>query len=430
LSWGKSAKAKKYEVYRSTSRTGQYQKVRTIGSRSCSNGGLVTGQTYWYKVRALNGKKKGKYSSPVSAVPRLKKPGFTVTSDSKGPKLTAGKVAGATGYIFYRDGTAIARQSSTAYVDSGVSAKSTHRYQAAAYRTQSGKTSVSPLSRSISASRTAVTVDLVDCNTVDSLPAGGSFDLTGRINSTIPIKRVEIGIVDKSTNKWVGGARYDNSNVNSRVFDIGNARNAISFGALYGGVYSYRIYAHLEDGSLVTVLNHTFSVATGTGAGAIAATASRLAWPFGTSSSVYKYPSGRATDAFNAAIQQVYGSRSGWGAQTKAGASCDVFVGTCIRASGYDTGFPRGLDGVENWCNKHPEKWRATGLTSENGMVAGDVIYQIYNGGGGHVLIYLGKGKVANAHYNGKTYGIIQSFSSQVRSASKCKKYYVYRAVK
>ncbi|MBQ6401031.1 MAG: fibronectin type III domain-containing protein [Firmicutes bacterium] len=429
LNWKKPAKAKKYEVYRSTSRTGKYKKVKKTGSRSFKSSGLVTGQTYWYKVRAINGKRKGKFSAAVSAVPQLKKPGFTATSNAGGPKLVAGKVTGASGYIFYRDGQAIAKQAGTTFVDSAISEKSTHNYRTAAYRTQNGKTIVSPLSRTMPASKLSVAVDLVNCNTVNSLQAGGSFDLTGTIRSTSLIKRVEIGIVDKSTNKWVSGAKYDNGNVNAKEFNIANAKSAISFGALYGGVYSYRIYAHLEDGSLVTVLNHTFSVAAGTGAAAIASTAARLAWPYGTSSSKYAYPSGSATDAFNAAIQLAYGSRSGWGAQTKAGASCDVFVGTCIRASGYDTGFPRGLDGVESYCSKHPEKWRVTGLKSESGMVAGDVIYQIYSGGGGHILIYLGNNRVANAHYNGKTYGIIQTFSSQVKAASKCKKYIVYRAV-
>ena len=105
---------------------------------------------------------------------------------------------------------------------------------------------------------------------------------------------------------------------------------------------------------------------------------------------------------------QAYGSRSGWSAQTKAGASCDVFVGTVIRASGYDPTFPRGLDEIESYCARHTDKWENTGITSESQMQPGDVLFQLYSGGGGHIAIYLGDGLVANAHYHGKSYGVVQ----------------------
>ena len=104
-----------------------------------------------------------------------------------------------------------------------------------------------------------------------------------------------------------------------------------------------------------------------------------------------------------------------------------MFVGTVIRAAGIDPKLPRGLDGVEKHC-KGSKYWQTIkGITKMSQLKAGDVIFQLYKGGGGHIFIYLGDGMIANAHYNGKTYGIQQKFSTTV-SPSKCSTYNVYRA--
>ena len=154
--------------------------------------------------------------------------------------------------------------------------------------------------------------------------------------------------------------------------------------------------------------------------------AKALAWPEGTPKSKCGYPKGSATVNFQSAINRAYPDRSSWGKQTKAGASCDVFVGTCVRDAGIDKSFPRGLDGVEKHC-KDSKIWQTIkGITKESQLKPGDVVFQLYNGGGGHIFIYLGNGKIANAHYNGKTYGVIQKFST-AKAPSKCKVYNVYR---
>lgn len=164
-----------------------------------------------------------------------------------------------------------------------------------------------------------------------------------------------------------------------------------------------------------------------TAAEKIADMAKACAWPAGTKKSKYAYPGGAPTPEFKAAINKAYPDRSSWGKQTRAGASCDVFVGVVIRAAGVDPKFPRGLDGVEKHC-KNSDKWQTIkGITKESQLKPGDVIFQLFNGGGGHIFIYLGNGKIANAHYVGKTYGITQNFSTTT-SPSKCKTYNVYRA--
>lgn len=154
--------------------------------------------------------------------------------------------------------------------------------------------------------------------------------------------------------------------------------------------------------------------------------AKKCAWPYGTAKSKYAYPKGSPTADFKKAIEKAYPDRSKWGKQTRAGASCDVFVGTVIRASGVDPKFPRGLDGVEKHCKGNP-KWQLTGIKSTDKMLPGDVVFQNYKTSGGHIFIVLGNGKIANAHYKGKTYGIIENLSS-MRKPSYCKTYNVYRA--
>lgn len=155
--------------------------------------------------------------------------------------------------------------------------------------------------------------------------------------------------------------------------------------------------------------------------------AKECAWPEGTDKSKYSYPGGSATAAFKAAIAKAYPNRNKWGTQTRAGASCDVFVGTVIRSIGYDTKFPRGLDGVEKHCKDNP-LWKNTGIRDLDELKPGDVVFYLYKGGG-HIYIYVGNGKIANAHYNGKTFGIIQKLSS-ARKPADTMKFIVYRAAK
>ena len=70
ISWNKISGASGYEIYRSTSKSGTYSKVKTVTSGSTirfTNSNLTKGKTYYYKVRAyrtVSGKKVyGKYSA-------------------------------------------------------------------------------------------------------------------------------------------------------------------------------------------------------------------------------------------------------------------------------------------------------------------------------------------------------------------------------
>lgn len=150
-------------------------------------------------------------------------------------------------------------------------------------------------------------------------------------------------------------------------------------------------------------------------------------WKSDTPKSKYKYPGGKRKKAYIAALKKAYGERKGWGKQTKAGASCDVFVGAVVRSCGVDPKFPRGRDEQAPYLKKS-KKWKRVSRKKSN-LKRGDIIEQKYKSGGSHIMIYLGGNKVANAHYNGKTYPIREKYSKIVKPASKCKFYRVYRAV-
>ena len=68
--------------------------------------------------------------------------------------------------------------------------------------------------------------------------------------------------------------------------------------------------------------------------------ANRLAYP--NNPKVAQYPSGHATPQFKSTMNAVFKGFKFWNAWSKVGASCDVFVSTCIR-SVYDKTCPAGL---------------------------------------------------------------------------------------
>lgn len=157
--------------------------------------------------------------------------------------------------------------------------------------------------------------------------------------------------------------------------------------------------------------------------------AKACAWEFGTPYSKRAYPNGHKKKAYAKALDIAYPNRSGWGNQTRAGASCDVFVGTVIRASGVDKKFPRGLDDIGPYMKtKHfKQKWKKIKNPKRKQLKPGDVTYQIFHDKIGHVTIYMGGNKVANAHYYGRSYPVIEKYSSKVRSASNTTRFYAFR---
>lgn len=140
------------------------------------------------------------------------------------------------------------------------------------------------------------------------------------------------------------------------------------------------------------------------------------AWPAGTKKKVYSYPKGKPKPEYKKDLRKAYGDRKGWGKQPKAGASCDVFVGVVMRASGVDPNFPRGLDEQYAYLPKS-KRWKRV---KRKNMKAGDIVLRNHT----HAMVFIGGGKVANAHYKKKTYPIIEKSKKEIYG-----KVRVYRAV-
>ena len=107
LTWKAISGAAKYEVYRARSRSGDYIKYSTVTGTSYTNTSYIeNGNTYYYKVRALNANgTAGAWSSVVSVTYKqtLSAPTVTGGNDAQGrPTLKWNAVSGAAKYEVYR----------------------------------------------------------------------------------------------------------------------------------------------------------------------------------------------------------------------------------------------------------------------------------------------------------------------------------------
>ena len=103
LSWKESIVAEKYQVYRATSKSGEYERIATTEKTSYTDKTAKAGKKYYYKVRALDEDgKKSSFSSVVSCLCDLAQPEVSITRKDGNPKLTWEKVDGAAKYYIYR----------------------------------------------------------------------------------------------------------------------------------------------------------------------------------------------------------------------------------------------------------------------------------------------------------------------------------------
>ena len=105
LSWRPVEGATSYQIYRSkTGKSGSFALKKTTTSTKYSNIGITCGKTYYYKVRAVNSKGKGSFSSVKSSKVQPGKVTITKVNCISEWKVRIywNKVAGATGYQVYR----------------------------------------------------------------------------------------------------------------------------------------------------------------------------------------------------------------------------------------------------------------------------------------------------------------------------------------
>lgn len=138
VSWTKVNGADLYRVYRATSKTGSYTRVKSTSSGSFTDTSAKAGKTYYYKVKAVNTENSvtSGYSNRVSLVCILSKPELTMKVDTASgkPKLVWDAVSGADEYTVYRatskNGTygRIAFTSDTTYIDKTANAGVNYYY--------------------------------------------------------------------------------------------------------------------------------------------------------------------------------------------------------------------------------------------------------------------------------------------------------------
>ena len=133
ISWSAVNGAKKYTVYRATSKNGKYTKLGTTTKLSYTDSKAKAGYTYFYKVIA-NGSKSSYnsgYSNIVSCGVICGTPSVTVKIDANTgkPSLSWKKVDAATGYVIYRDGELLTTVTAVTYADTTAAIDTQYSYQ-------------------------------------------------------------------------------------------------------------------------------------------------------------------------------------------------------------------------------------------------------------------------------------------------------------
>lgn len=159
LKWKKNKAAKKFTIYRSTKKNKDFKAVKTVkkSTLTYTDKKLTCGKTYYYKVKAINGKKsKTSKVKKVKVVPVKVKTISAASSKCGEITVTYGKSNGASGYQLSCSPTAkgkftvvnTSKQTSfTHSLDMGTAAY----YKVRAYKTIKGKKVYSSYSKVVSA---------------------------------------------------------------------------------------------------------------------------------------------------------------------------------------------------------------------------------------------------------------------------------------
>lgn len=141
LTWSDVTGAAKYEIYRATSKTGNYTKIYTTTGTSLTNTSTTPGKTYYYKIKAISAR-TNKADSEFSAVAYrtcdCARPNVKITLSNGHPKLTWAAVIGADKYIVYRATsktgkyTKITTTTGRSYINSNAKSGRTYYYKVVA----------------------------------------------------------------------------------------------------------------------------------------------------------------------------------------------------------------------------------------------------------------------------------------------------------
>ena len=150
LSWTSVPGRTGYALYRATSKSGTYKKIKTLTGTSYTTTGLTTGKTYYYKMRAYrkvgSTNVYGNYSSYKYAKPVPSKPSSVkaVRASSRSIKVTWSAVSGATKYQVYRATSKTGKYSLVAttpgrsFTNAGLTTGKVYYYKVRAYHLEGG----------------------------------------------------------------------------------------------------------------------------------------------------------------------------------------------------------------------------------------------------------------------------------------------------
>lgn len=151
IKWSSIKDAQYYRIYRSTSRSGEYEYLKSTSSTAYTDTSARVGKNYYYKVKSVNldyGKFSG-FSNVVNRACDLKQPQVTMkvqTATGK-PKLTWEDLSGAIQYRIYRstsgDGSysLLKTTTSTTFIDTSASVGQNYYYKIMAIHTNSAANS-------------------------------------------------------------------------------------------------------------------------------------------------------------------------------------------------------------------------------------------------------------------------------------------------
>ena len=143
----------------------------------------------------------------------------------------------------------------------------------------------------------------------------------------------------------------------------------------------------------------------------------KCAYPYRSSSSRWRYPTGKPKKAYKETLDEAYPNRSKWDdPQKRAGAKCEIYVDAVLKALGI-VSLPTALEDIIKYLEKHDEKLAIVPSKKDKkghyytpGMrQGGDVVIQDYKGKGtgAHIFFVVdvdGVKYVSEAQYHGKAY--------------------------
>ena len=138
-----------------------------------------------------------------------------------------------------------------------------------------------------------------------------------------------------------------------------------------------------------------------------------------------KYPTGKPDPDYKTALDKYFPDRKKWSEGPKAGASCDVFAATVMRASGVDPDFPRALEKQYDYL-KNSNKYDEIKNAKVKDLKDGDIIIYKKTKDSGHICFHVG-GKIKHASLK-KWYGRTTDNAKSVMNKDGKIELHVYRA--